>query len=91
MYIHAVREKNRPMLKIATNAGARVKRHGSESEALLQLPAHTMTSQSPAFVDEYEAQADYRINLETAVARAKSCAKPAMAGLCRFLAHSPNG
>lgn len=37
MFIHALSE-NVPMLRIARRAGARVERHGSESEAFLRLP-----------------------------------------------------
>lgn len=37
LFIHALSE-NVPMLRIARRAGARVERHGSESEAFLRLP-----------------------------------------------------
>lgn len=37
MFIHALTE-NVPMLRIARRAGARVERHGGESEAFLRLP-----------------------------------------------------
>lgn len=37
LFIHALSE-NVPMLRIARRAGARVERHGSESEAYLRLP-----------------------------------------------------
>jgi GNAT superfamily N-acetyltransferase len=44
--IHALSE-NQAMLRIATHAGARVKRHGAESEAFLQLPVATGPWLSP--------------------------------------------
>jgi GNAT superfamily N-acetyltransferase len=44
--IHALSE-NQAMLRIATHAGARVKRHGADSEAFLELPAATGPWLSP--------------------------------------------
>jgi GNAT superfamily N-acetyltransferase len=64
IFIHALSE-NEPMLRIATNAGARVKRHGCESEAFLQLSAPTLKSRLSEFVEERVAQADYRIKVRT--------------------------
>lgn len=64
IYIHALSE-NTPMIKIATNAGARVERHGYESEAYLQLPAPTMKSRLSEFVRERAARADYRIKVRS--------------------------
>jgi GNAT superfamily N-acetyltransferase len=64
IFIHALSE-NEPMLRIAANAGARVKRHGCESEAFLQLSAPTLKSRLPEFVEERVAQADYRIKVRT--------------------------
>jgi GNAT superfamily N-acetyltransferase len=60
IFIHALSE-NKPMIRIATKAGARVERHGSESEAFLQLPAPTVKSRVSEFVKERAAQADYFI------------------------------
>jgi GNAT superfamily N-acetyltransferase len=64
IFIHALSE-NEPMLRIATNAGARVKRHGCESEAFLQLSAPTLKSRLSEFVEERVARADYRIKVRT--------------------------
>jgi GNAT superfamily N-acetyltransferase len=64
IFIHALSE-NTPMIRIATNAGARVERHGCESEAFLQLPAPTVKSRLSEFVKERAAQADYRIKVRT--------------------------
>jgi GNAT superfamily N-acetyltransferase len=60
--MHALSE-NAPMIRIATSAGARVERHGSESEAYLQLAAPSIRSQLAEFVGECLAQADFRIKL----------------------------
>jgi GNAT superfamily N-acetyltransferase len=64
IFIHAL-SQNTPMINIATNAGARVERHGCESEAFLQLPAPTLKSRLSEFVEEHAAQADYRIKVRT--------------------------
>jgi GNAT superfamily N-acetyltransferase len=64
IYIQALSE-NTPMIRIATNAGARVERHGCESEAFLRLPAPTLKSRLSEFVEERAAQADYRIKVRT--------------------------
>ncbi len=63
MFIHALSE-NAAMLKIARNAGARVERDGSESEAYLQLPAATFDSRMSEMLEEQVAQADYRIKVQ---------------------------
>ena len=63
MFIHALSE-NTAMLKIARNAGAKVERDGSESEAhLLLLPA-TLDTRLGELVAEQFAQADYRIKVQ---------------------------
>ncbi|MFZ7308639.1 GNAT family N-acetyltransferase [Comamonas jiangduensis] len=59
MFIHALSE-NTPMLKIARNAGARVKRDGTESEAYLQLPAAGLDSQVSELWDNQVAEVDYQ-------------------------------
>ena len=59
MFIHALSE-NTAMLKIARNAGARVKRDGTESEAYLQLPASGFDSQMSELWDNHVAEVDYQ-------------------------------
>lgn len=63
MFIHALSE-NAAMLKIARNAGARVERDGSESEAYLQLPQATFDTRMSEMLEEQVAQADYRIKVQ---------------------------
>lgn len=60
MFIHALSE-NTAMIKIARNAGARIEREGSETEAYLRLPPATLDSRVSEIVDEQVAQADYRL------------------------------
>ena len=60
MFIHALTE-NAAMLKIARNAGAKVERDGSESEAYLRLPLPTFDSRVTEMIEEQVAQADYRL------------------------------
>ncbi len=63
LFIHALSE-NAAMLKIARNAGARVERDGSESEAFLHLPPATIDSQVTEMIEEQVAQTDYRIKVQ---------------------------
>lgn len=63
MFIHALSE-NTAMLAIARNAGARVERDGSESEAYLQLPPSTLDSQMTELIEEQVAQTDYRLKVQ---------------------------
>jgi GNAT superfamily N-acetyltransferase len=63
LFIHALTE-NAAMLKIARNAGARVERDGSESEAFLHLPPSTLDSQVAELIEEQVAQTDYRIKAQ---------------------------
>jgi GNAT superfamily N-acetyltransferase len=63
MFIHALSE-NEAMLKIARNAGSRVEREGTESEAYLQLPPSTLDSRVSELVEESVAQTDYRIKVQ---------------------------
>ena len=60
MFIHALSE-NAAMLKIARNAGARVERDGTESEAYLRLPPATLDSRVAEMIEEQIAQTDYRL------------------------------
>jgi len=60
LFIHALSE-NTAMLKIARNAGATVERDGSESEAWLRLPPHTLASHVEALVGEQAAEVDYHL------------------------------
>lgn len=63
LFIHALSE-NSVMLKIATNAGATVERHGAESEAHLNLEPANLDSQLSEMVAERVAQTDYRIKVQ---------------------------
>ena len=63
LFIHALSE-NAAMLKIARNAGAKVERDGSESEAYLHLPPATFDSQMTELIEEQVAQTDYRIKVQ---------------------------
>lgn len=64
MHIHALSE-NRAMLKIARDAGARVRCDGCESGAYLQLPAPTIDSQLSEIVLEHFAQMDYGLKFHS--------------------------
>ena len=63
MFIHALSE-NAAMLKIARNAGSRVERDGSESEAYLALPPATMDSRWHEVLEEHIAELDYQLKLQ---------------------------
>lgn len=63
LFIHALSE-NAAMLKIARNAGAKVERDGTESEAYLHLPPATLDSQVAEIIEEQVAQTDYRIKVQ---------------------------
>ena len=60
LFIHALSE-NVAMLKIARQAGARVQRDGSETEAYLSLPEANLDSQWSGLVHEQMAELDYRL------------------------------
>lgn len=60
LLIHALSE-NTPMLRIARAAGAEVVREGSESQALLKLPAETVASQVEQMVETGAAEWDYQL------------------------------
>ena len=49
------------MLKIARNAGATVRREGSETEAWLELPADSFASHFDELVNTHAAELDYRV------------------------------
>ena len=59
LLIHALSE-NTAMLKIARNAGAKVVREGSESEAWLKLPPDSLASHVGELVEQQAAELDYR-------------------------------
>jgi GNAT superfamily N-acetyltransferase len=63
MFIHALSE-NAAMLKIATNAGARVERDGSESEAYLKLPPPTLDSRMSEAVEDRFAEWDFQLKVQ---------------------------
>lgn len=63
MFIHALSE-NAPMLQIARNAGAKVERDGSESEAYLTLPAPSLDSRVTEMLEERLAQTDYSLKVQ---------------------------
>jgi RimJ/RimL family protein N-acetyltransferase len=63
LFIYALSE-NTAMLKIAINAGAKVERDGSESEAHLYLQAATLDTHLSEMVAEQMAQTDYRIKVQ---------------------------
>jgi GNAT superfamily N-acetyltransferase len=60
MFIQALSE-NAAMLKIATNAGARVERHGSESEAYLSLPPANLDSRFTEAVEDRVGEVDFQL------------------------------
>lgn len=63
LFVHALSE-NAAMLKIARNAGARVERDGSESEAYLLLPQATLDSQVSGLLQDRMAEIDYQFKLQ---------------------------
>ena len=62
LYIHALTE-NTAMLEIARKAGATVERDGSESQALLKLPADTLATHVEQMLEGHAAEVDYRLKL----------------------------
>lgn len=60
LFIHALSE-NRPMLAIATAAGAVVERDGRESEAWLRLPPDTMGSQVEQVLERHLGEIDFHV------------------------------
>ncbi len=59
IFIHALSE-NTAMLKIARDAGARVQREGSETDAWLELPPDSLASHLDELVETHAAELDYR-------------------------------
>lgn len=66
MFIHALTE-NRPMLRIASAAGATVERDGSESEAWLRLPPDTVGSQVEQVLERHLAELDFQFKRQARV------------------------
>ena len=62
LMIHALSE-NTAMLRIARKAGAEVRREGSESEAWLQLPPHSLASRMEELVADRVSALNYRIKV----------------------------
>jgi RimJ/RimL family protein N-acetyltransferase len=62
LMIHALSE-NTAMLRIARKAGAEVRREGSESEAWLQLPPHSLASRIEELVADRVSALNYRIKV----------------------------
>ena len=60
VFIHALSE-NTAMLKIARNAGATVRRDGSESEAYLQIPPASLDTRMTEMVEQQIAEVDYQL------------------------------
>jgi GNAT superfamily N-acetyltransferase len=58
LIIHALGE-NTAMLRLATRAGAIVRRDGPDAQAKLQLLANTLTSHVDALVEDRAAEVDY--------------------------------
>lgn len=63
LMIHALSE-NSAMLRIARKAGAVVKREGSDSEAWLQLPPHTLGSQVEELLADRVSALNYRLKVK---------------------------
>jgi RimJ/RimL family protein N-acetyltransferase len=63
LVIHALSE-NTAMLRIARNAGARVQREGSESQAVLKLPPDNMASRMGQLLEDRAAELDYRFKVQ---------------------------
>lgn len=63
LFIHALSE-NTAMLRIARNAGAKVERDGSETEAWLSLPRDDLASQVGAMVEGHAAEIDYHLKAQ---------------------------
>ena len=60
LFIHALSE-NTAMLKIARDAGAMIRRDGSETEAWLELPPDSFASHIDELVGTHAAELDYRL------------------------------
>ncbi|MCF8167826.1 MAG: GNAT family N-acetyltransferase [Rhodoferax sp.] len=82
LFIHALSE-NQAMLKIARDAGARVVRDGSESEAFLQLPRASLDSRVSEMLAEQLAQTDYRVKVQAQQFRAFLAGVQTLTGLAK--------
>jgi GNAT superfamily N-acetyltransferase len=60
MQIHALSE-NAPMIRIASKGGAKIERHGPETEAFLSLPKRNWDSRVTEFVANQYAKTNYNI------------------------------
>jgi len=88
LLIHALSE-NTPMLRIARQAGAEVVREGSESQALLKLPADTLASQVEEIVETGAAEWDYRFKQHASRMERLKVALTALAGRAPAVDDSP--
>jgi len=88
LLIHALSE-NTAMLRIVRDAGAEVVREGSESQALLKLPADTLTSQVEQIVETNAAELDYRFKQQARRMERLKAALSALAGSTQAPADSP--
>jgi GNAT superfamily N-acetyltransferase len=66
LFIHALSE-NRPMLRIATAAGAVVERDGGESEAYLRLPPDSFGSQVEQALERHLGELDFQFKFQAQV------------------------
>jgi len=66
LFIHALSE-NRPMLRIATAAGAIVERDGGESAAYLRLPPDTFGSQVEQALERHLGELDFQFKRQAQV------------------------
>ena len=66
LFIHALSE-NRPMLRIATAAGAIVERDGGESEAYLRLPPDSFGSQVEQALERHLGELDFQFKRQAQV------------------------
>ena len=66
LFIHALSE-NAPMIKIARDAGAVVRREGSETDAWLELPPGSFASRIDEMVATQAAELDYQLKASTHV------------------------
>lgn len=66
LFIHALSE-NRPMLRIATAAGAIVERDGSESAAYLRLPPESFGSQVEQALERHLGELDFQFKRQAQV------------------------
>jgi GNAT superfamily N-acetyltransferase len=75
LFIHALSE-NAPMIKIARDAGAVLRRDGSETEAWLELPPSSFASHIDELVGTQAAEIDYRLKASTHVPPAPPADEP---------------